>query len=143
LPVWFTGAESVEADDAPEESASPDFFFVCLFPCFFDFASIAGSELAPDVPLEYASLLPEVDGEVAGGELGLLLSIAAPGALWEWGDGTGEVMVPPLDCANASDETDAMVMNESDRTVDFNVICNSLILRKRHHRCLRFGCVAP
>jgi hypothetical protein len=134
--------ESVALPEAPEDSDCPDFFLACFFvsvalsvPPELPELAAGRSLLDPYAPLP-PELLPDVAGDVAEGELEL--SVAAPVALCERLDGVGEVVAPPLACANASEDTDAIATNESDRSVDFNVICNSLVLEKKHHRCISF-----
>ncbi|WP_136420273.1 hypothetical protein [Herbaspirillum sp. ST 5-3] len=65
------------------------------------------------------SLVAEDDGMVDDGEVALL-----------------PLLVPaPDDCANANDDTDAIMTNDSDRIVGFSLMRKLLKLKERHHRC--------
>lgn len=97
----------------------------------------------PAAPLDGVLLLPdEVDGLVVLDgmvlELPLELLPVAPGVLCEGVVDEGDVSLLPLAaplCASAMEDTDATTTNDSERRVVFNVMSNSLLLKKGHHRC--------
>lgn len=83
---------------------------------------------APDEGVPAAPLLPDEVPGVLGGmalELPLLLGSVAV----DEGDEGDVALVPapvPVVCASTADDTDATITNDSDRSVVFNVIGNSL-----------------